>query len=351
MGRGRGWFLFLGVLFCTQVNALENSQTNRRGSEKTEPLIYQYRAHNDHWQVSAFGEVLLWKTHETVSDFVTTGLNPPFAAGQGEQGLYGTLQFADFDRDVGFRVGLSGDFDPRYWGILVDYTDFKNSTDQRFTTDQANRLNGTYYEWTGESPHLAVSHISFDYQVLNVLLRQQLLASETLLFDLYAGATLNWIDQDWRFSYTRFRKTEFFRNWHYQGAGARIGARADWYLLYGFSIATNLSGAGFYGDLHAYGKDLEFLDTGVNYPFADFNYDEKRVVFQGQMSIGPTWGWKWDNGCALKVYGVYELNALFGLLENYKYEAQTAPNAGKESEPFTGMIGIEGWNLGLEFTF
>jgi|GEM_PF-3006920 len=310
--------------------------------QPTEPLIYQYRPENTSWQLSAYGEALFWTVSENLGEWALKGR-------QKDGNPSGNLQFRDYSSHLGYRIGVSGDFDERYWGIDVNFTSYSAKDSSRiYEPNSGTELVGLGETGTGDAPLVFWNRTALDYKLLNFLMKRQTLLGETVLLSFYTGPTMMWVNENTLSTYQGgTRKTYSQDKWNYNAVGLRIGLESEWYLYYGFSGLANLSVGGFYGKYQYY-ELMQLTEDTV--PGTAFNCQEKRTAYDIQLALGPAWGMKWGD-CAIKAWGVYNINLIEGIFKAYEFQQSPAANDGKWIFPFNGLLGLEGFSVGASIVF
>jgi hypothetical protein len=295
-------------------------------------------------------EALYWTVNEGALDYAIKMKKPA----DDPTDAVGHYKTADFHWDPGFRVSLGYYNAPHYWDAQIQYTYFtcKGSDDVHAPKGAGLFLNGTWpHPNTTASPIPPLKHARSDIELRMNLLglhaTRRFHPNPHLRMRLYGGADIAWLRQNWEIDYRDVdgAKSHLHNQWHFTGAGIRLGLLLDWFLGKGGIYFTGLlSAACFAGDFHNVSKQKSSL---LPLPFRNAHYHDTRLVPQFQVSAGPSWQQVYGN-IRTEIFLGYELNIWSNLHEVIRTNS-AGPTEPKQTSIDTGLVGIQGvtlrWNL------
>lgn len=301
-------------------------------------------------------EFLYWKVAEGSLDYALKmqhsawGPTPSFAQGRFENAIYNI--------DPGFRLNLTYFRAPHYWEMRWQYTRMTNrGTDHSSKPPGASEfLTGTFNQISTTDLLMgATSNIHLNYNVLDWLVDRVFFPNPHLRLRVVGGATLAWMSQDWKVTYTYGspNSTTIRNRWGYAGAGLKTGTIVDWYWTGDLYMSAQ---GGFGLLLGGYSNRAKqtttFQPTGSDnptIPVRDTNFHDTRGIFTTQMIFGPSY--QKNFSCSrIELFAGFEMNAWFNLQEIYR-STQATPTLAKETWLSSGTLLFYGLSTRLTLDF
>lgn len=344
---------FLGLLAIASLMA-------DTSSEETQPAVgsFDYDLfRKDHKIHFINAELLYWTVNEGALDYAIKMKHPAWGSTTDATGKY---KVAGFGWDPGFRVSVGYFNAPHYWDAYLMYTYFRaHGHDEAHRPKQGDLfLNGTFPQPnpTGTVPlSKATSDLEFRESMVEFLATRRFHPNPHFRMRLYGGPGVVWMRQNWEIDYRDINhvSSHLHNQWHFTGAGIRLGLILDWFLGKGGMFFTGLTSVACYaGDYHNVSKQRsKFSGGGFNpsLPLRNAHFHDTRLVPHFQASAGPSWQMAFGP-YRTEVVLSYELNIWSNLHEVIR-TSQDAPTAAKQTTLDTGMIGIQGVTLYWNFDF
>jgi hypothetical protein len=338
---------FLGAVFFSAISLLAAPKTSNDKSAQppADPDLFK----KDVQVFSGHVEFLYWRVQEAALDYAlkmrSDAAGPPYYA-------QGRFEKATFNGDPGFRVAASFFRAPNFWEGKVQYTRLTaRGHDTASKPDPANQfLTGTWPQITTDPLSSASSHIHMNYNVADLWVDRYFIPNPHLRLRFLGGATVAWINQDWKVRY--YDATGLFttvRNrWSFAGGGFRIGTTVDWYWGYDVYVTALATLAPYIGAYHNRAKQKsEFLDPSLLIRNTDFHDCRPSLNVQGY--VGPSWQKNFPKN-RVELFVGYEINTWFNLQEVYRSTSGDQFEA-KETWINNGMIALQGLTTRLTVDF
>lgn len=316
--------------------------------EEYSEVAYDADLFRKHEQVySGHVSFLYWRAQEGALDYA---LKMQQASPPGTVYAQGEYHRATFDGEPGFRLALGYFRALRLWELWFQYTRMTASgCDSVHAPDGGNRfLTGTWPQVTEGPISEAKSRIHLNYNVGDFLVDRFCNPNPHLRARFIGGGTVAWINQNWIVRYFDADSvvTQIQNRWKYIGGGLRIGTMIDWFCGYDIYMTGGTTIAYYLGSYHNIARQTA---STTDLYIRNTHYFDVRPVFSAQATFGLSWQ---KNFCAsrIEIFGGYEINTWFNLVEIYRSTAGDAL-AAKETLMNSGLLALQGLTARLSADF
>ncbi len=262
----------------------------------------------------------------------------------------GRYENAKYDMSPGVRLCFLFFRALRYWEVRWQYTRMTcEGNDRSGKPDPSEQyLTGTWPQISSNPLSGAHSHIHLNYNVFDWFIDRVFFPNPHLRLRVVGGATVAWMDQDWKVRYTDSTTTAtVIRNkWHFVGAGLKNGLMVDWYWTGNLYFTAH----GFFGPLiGSYSNQSKQSTSNSATLVRDASYQDVRPTMTTQMLLGPSYQRNFAS-TRMELFAGYEMNAWFNLQEIYRSTSGTASQA-KETLINSSMLALYGLTTRLSLDF
>ncbi len=314
---------------------------------------YDYDLYHKDIEVCFFsGEFLYWTVDEGALDYAERMKQPAWSPTASYAS--GSVESATYDICPGVRISAGYFNAPKYWIVQAQYTHLISTGKNRAEKPRAaaEYLTGTWPQITTSPLAHAHSKIFFDYNLFDLLIDRVFFPNPHLRMKVIGGASLAWIQQDWKVQYFDGGggDTTIRNRWQYLAGGLRTGISADWYwgnnvYLMASSYAALYMGS--YKNLAKQTTTVQPVGSDAALPVRDSYLQDTRPSCALQFSIGPAY--QKNIGCKrFEIFAGYEINGWFNLQE-IRRSSSGSPSEAKETWMSTSMLALQG--LTTRFTF
>lgn len=306
-------------------------------------------------------EFLYWLVNEGGLDYAVKMDQPAWSTEQ-QTCAIGNYQNGKFDWSPGIRVSVGYFNAPHYWDMFAQYTYLPSSGRNHTHAPEKNEefLNGTWIQPdvdTNSPPFpllSASSHLDFTYHLLDLLCSRRFNPNEHLRINLFGGITSGLLYQKWKIDYkdTADQYSHIRHQWRFEGIGARIGLKVDWFLgwdLYLTGITSTAILSGWYKNSAFQKTSALIANANSHRPIRDTQFHDSRLAYQLQLLTGISWQKAFDKVRA-EIFAGYEWNGWANLHEVY-HSTLAAPTGAKETWVDQSPLSLQGLTTRIGFSF
>jgi hypothetical protein len=306
-------------------------------------------------------EFLYWLVNEGSLDYAIGMEGKAWSDSQNTYAV-GDFKNASFDWSPGLRISGGYFKAPHFWDVIAQFTYLpsfgENKAHAPHETDEF--LNGTWIQPDAQTSSAALplkhahSRIKLDYYAFDFLFSRRFHTNEHLRINLVGGLTSALFDQDWKVFYKDIENqhAKIKNSWRFEGLGLRMGLKIDWYMGWNIYLTGTASSAllsGWYKN-KAYEKTNALVpDTDNSRPLHNTEYHDNRLVFNGQMMLGPSWQKAFVKN-RVEVVAGYEFNIWTNMHQIYRSSASAA-TAAKETYINDSNVSLQGLTLRASVDF
>jgi len=292
-------------------------------------------------------EFLYWNVEEGALDYAQK-MSEPYSVSP----FYSTgkTESSSFDLSPGFRLALGYFNAPKYWEVRAQYTHLLTRGNNSATkpTDADLYLSAT---WPCQfNPTQANTSTSFAYNLFDIEIDRVFITNPHLRLKLLGSVGATWIKQQWKIQYldsSALSPTTIRNQWHYVGAGTRLGVSVDWFWGNNMYITGSAKTALFLG--HYYNGFQQTYNSSI--PNRKNNFSDIRPAAALELLIGPSWQ-KNLRANRIEIFAGYELTTWFNLQEIRRIEASPSVSIfNSQTLLATSMLAIQGLTTRLSVTF
>lgn len=340
------------ILICCLLCFVCVSQAH--AARKTAPVITQRKPTTKPLvENSVFftTEFLFWKPLVAETAYSIAENQPTFVTSfQNDYAGVGNIAFARYDWRPGFRIGFGDKFYQGQWKAFAEYTYYYSKGNDRIDKPAAESLTSTF----PEGPHVlglsySTSKIQLHYNTLDLEVSRCLTLGQLFSLNLSAGLKGASIHQRWTmvFQDANGPVDNLSILIKFIGGGFKTGLDAHIKFGEGFYFSGKLTGAALIGNQED--KVQQFTYSFSNNPMQDFAPNNNRLASTIQLLFGFGWERTWDT-TKLQLFGGYEINSWFNILETYLYRFET-PGRDEMTQLIYNNLNLHGLTFSVNMDF